>query len=69
MTTGTVKFFNAERGYGFIQPEDGSNDVFVHATALEAAGIRSLTDGQKVTFDITMDERKGKTAASNVQLA
>jgi len=69
MTTGTVKFFNAERGYGFIQPEDGSNDVFVHATALEAAGIRTLTDGQKVTFDITMDERKGKTAASNVQLA
>ena len=69
MTTGTVKFFNAERGYGFIQPEDGSNDVFVHATALEAAGIRTLTDGQKVTFDITMDERKGKTAASNIQLA
>ncbi|MEK9707426.1 MAG: cold-shock protein [Alphaproteobacteria bacterium] len=69
MTTGTVKFFNAERGYGFIQPEDGSTDVFVHATALEAAGIRTLTDGQKVTFDITMDERKGKTAASNVQLA
>jgi len=69
MTTGTVKFFNAERGYGFIQPEDGSTDVFVHATALEAAGIRTLTDGQKVTFDITMDERKGKTAASNIQLA
>lgn len=69
MTTGTVKFFNAERGYGFIQPEDGSNDVFVHATALEAAGIRTLTDGQKVTFDITMDQRKGKTSASNVQLA
>ena len=69
MTTGTVKFYNAERGYGFIQPEDGSNDVFVHATALEAAGISTLTDGQKVTFDITMDERKGKTSASNVQLA
>ena len=69
MTTGTVKFFNAERGFGFIQPEDGSNDVFVHATALEAAGIRSLTDGQKVTFDVTMDQRKGKTSASNVQLA
>jgi CspA family cold shock protein len=69
MTTGTVKFFNAERGYGFIQPEDGSTDVFVHATALEAAGIRTLTEGQKVTFDITMDERKGKTSASNVQLA
>lgn len=69
MTSGTVKFFNAERGFGFIQPEDGSADVFVHATALEAAGIRSLTDGQKVTFDVTMDERKGKTSASNVQLA
>lgn len=68
MTTGVVKFYNADRGYGFIQPEDGAADVFVHATALEAAGISQLTEGQKVSFDVTMDPRKGKTAASNVQL-
>ncbi len=69
MTTGIVKFYNASRGFGFIQPEDGSADVFVHATALEAAGIHSLNEGQKVSFEITTDPRKGKTAASNVQLA
>lgn len=69
MTTGIVKFYNADRGFGFIQPEDGASDVFVHATALEAAGLHGLTEGQKVTFEVTMDARKGKTAASNVQLA
>lgn len=67
MTTGTVKFYNASRGYGFIQPEDGSKDVFVHATALEAAGIRGLVEGQKVSFEVTTDRRTGKTAASNLQ--
>jgi cold shock protein len=67
MTTGTVKFYNASRGYGFIQPDDGSKDVFVHATALEAAGIRGLVEGQKVTFEVTTDQRSGKTAASNLQ--
>ncbi len=67
MATGTVKFYNASRGYGFIQPDDGSKDVFVHATALEAAGIRGLVDGQKVSFEVTTDRRSGKMAASNLQ--
>ena len=57
--TGTVKFFNGAKGFGFIQPADGSNDVFVHATALERAGIRSLNEGDKVSF-ILEDDRKGR---------
>ena len=57
MAVGTVKFFNTVNGYGFIQPEDGSKDVFVHATALEAAGMQSLAEGQKVIFDVQPDER------------
>lgn len=57
--TGAVKFFNAEKGYGFIKPSDGSKDVFVHITAVEQAGLRSLSEGQRVTFDIEPD-RKGK---------
>lgn len=69
MSTGTVKFFNTTKGFGFIQPEDGSTDVFVHISALERSGIRSLEDGQKVTFDVVQDRRSGKNAADNVQLA
>lgn len=69
MATGTVKFYNTDRGYGFIQPDDGGKDVFVHATALEAAGMHGLTEGQKVTFDVTTDARNGKTAAANLQAA
>ncbi|WP_420433698.1 cold-shock protein [Hyphobacterium sp.] len=69
MTTGTVKFFNSAKGFGFIQPEDGASDVFVHATALERAGIHSLTEGQKVTFDVVQDSRSGKSAADNVAIA
>jgi len=62
--TGTVKFFNTAKGFGFIQPEDGSKDVFVHATALEAAGIRSLNEGDKVSFVLEDDRRgRGKQAA------
>jgi CspA family cold shock protein len=57
--TGTVKFFNTAKGYGFIQPEDGSKDVFVHATALEQAGIRSLNEGDKVSF-VLEDDRRGR---------
>ena len=57
--TGTVKFFNAAKGYGFIQPADGSKDVFVHASALEKAGIRSLNEGDKITF-LLEDDRKGR---------
>lgn len=67
--TGTVKFFNSAKGFGFIAPEDGSKDVFVHVTALEAAGIRSLNEGDKVTF-ILVDDRKGRgKQASQIEMA
>ncbi|WP_300527586.1 cold-shock protein [Maricaulis sp.] len=69
MSTGTVKFFNTTKGFGFIQPEDGSTDVFVHISALERSGIRSLDEGQKVSFEVVQDRRSGKNAADNVQLA
>ena len=69
MQTGTVKFFNDQKGYGFIQPDDGSKDVFVHVSALERSNIRSLTEGQKVSFDVTQDERSGKTTAENLRAA
>ncbi len=62
MTIGTVKFFNTAKGFGFISPEGGGKDVFVHATALEAAGLRSLSEGQKVSFDIQPDARGSKAA-------
>jgi CspA family cold shock protein len=64
MATGTVKFYNGNKGYGFIAPDDGSKDVFVHATALERAGIHSLREGQKVDFDVQTDARSGKIAVS-----
>jgi cold shock protein len=69
MPTGTVKFFNAQKGYGFIAPEDGSSDVFVHISAVEAAGMRTLTEGQKVSFDVVTDQRRGKTNAQNLRPA
>lgn len=69
MTTGTVKFYNATRGFGFIEPEDGSKDVFVHATALERAGMTNLVEGQKVSFDTEVDSRSGKTAVGNIKAA
>ncbi len=62
MTVGTVKFYNANKGFGFISPEDGGKDVFVHATAVEAAGMSGLTEGQRVTFDIQPDARGSKAA-------
>ncbi|HSZ11078.1 MAG TPA: cold-shock protein [Rhizomicrobium sp.] len=62
MAIGTVKFFNTAKGYGFIAPEGGGKDVFVHATAVEAAGMRTLTEGQKVSFDIQPDARGSKAA-------
>jgi CspA family cold shock protein len=68
MTTGTVKFYNAQKGFGFIEPEDGGKDVFVHATALERAGITGLAEGQKVDFDTEEDSRSGKTAVANIKL-
>jgi cold shock protein len=66
MTNGTVKFYNETKGYGFIQPDDGGKDVFVHATALERAGLRSLREGQKVSFDTQTDPRSGKIAVGTI---
>lgn len=67
MSTGTVKWFNAQKGFGFIQPEDAGNDVFVHISAVERAGMATLTEGQKVTFDIVADRKTGKSAAENLR--
>ncbi|MDX2316891.1 MAG: cold-shock protein [Hyphomicrobiaceae bacterium] len=67
MNKGTVKFYNDQKGFGFIEPEDGSKDVFVHATALERAGISGLSEGQKVSFDTEVDSRSGKTAVASIQ--
>lgn len=69
MAVGTVKFFNTTKGFGFIQPEDGSTDVFVHASAVERAGMSSLEEGQKVSFDVVADKRSGKSAADNLRSA
>ena len=69
MNTGVVKFYNAQKGFGFIAPDSGGNDVFVHATALERAGIYSLSEGQKVSFDVEQDRRTGKMAVSTIQAA
>ena len=69
MTRGTVKFYNANKGYGFIAQDNGGPDVFVHATALERAGIRGLHEGQKVSFDTATDRRSGKLAVQNIQAA
>ena len=67
MRTGTVKFYNSQKGFGFIQPDDGGKDVFVHATAIERAGMRGLVEGQKIGFDVETDRRSGKDAAANLQ--
>jgi CspA family cold shock protein len=68
MPIGTVKFFNAQKGYGFIQPEDGGQDAFVHITAVERAGMRTLNQNQKVSYELEQD-RRGKTSAVNLQAA
>ncbi|MGE4063482.1 MAG: cold-shock protein [Rhodospirillaceae bacterium] len=65
MATGTVKWFNATKGYGFIQPEDGSKDVFVHISAVERAGIQRLNEGQRVSYDVVTE--RGKSAAGNLK--
>jgi CspA family cold shock protein len=67
MTKGTVKFYNDQKGFGFIAPDDGGKDVFVHATALERAGMHGLREGQKVSFDTQEDRRTGKIAVGNIQ--
>ncbi|MCI3132301.1 cold-shock protein [Phenylobacterium aquaticum] len=67
MSTGTVKWFNATKGYGFIQPDEGGADVFVHISAVERAGLRSLNEGQKITYELERDKRSGKMSAGNLQ--
>jgi CspA family cold shock protein len=68
MTTGTVKWFNGQKGYGFIQPDDGGKDVFVHISAVERAGLSHLDEDQKVSFEITADRKTGKTTADNLRV-
>lgn len=67
MDTGTVKWFNEQKGYGFIQPDNGNKDVFVHISAVERAGLRTLKEGQKVSFDVVTDKRTGRSSAGNLQ--
>jgi cold shock protein len=69
MSTGTVKWFNNQKGFGFIQPEHGDKDVFVHISAVERAGMSTLNEGQKVAFDVVADKRTGKSAAENLRAA
>ncbi len=67
MASGTVKWFNAQKGYGFIQPDDGGKDVFVHISAVEQAGMKGLNEGQKISFEIVTDRRSGKSSAGNLR--
>jgi CspA family cold shock protein len=67
MSIGTVKWFNVQKGYGFIQPENGDKDVFVHISAVERAGLGSLNEGQKLSYELQRDQRSGKTSAANLQ--
>jgi cold shock protein len=69
MSTGTVKWFNGQKGFGFIQPDGAGKDVFVHISAVERAGMQSLNEGQKVSFDLVADRRTGKSAAENLRTA
>lgn len=69
MATGTVKWFNSTKGYGFITPDEGGSDVFVHISAVQAAGLRELQENQKVSYDLQKDEQRGKTSAINLQQA
>ena len=68
MSTGTVKWFNATKGFGFIQPEDGSPDVFVHISAVERAGLRELREGDKVSYELVRDRKTGKTSAGDLRV-
>ena len=67
MATGTVKWFNGQKGYGFIQPDDGGADVFVHVSAVERSGLNSLNEGQKLSYELERDNRSGKMSASQLQ--
>ncbi len=68
MPQGTVKWFNSQKGYGFIQPDDGGQDVFVHISAVERAGMQGLNEGQKVSFDVVTDRRTRKSSADNLRI-
>ncbi|PLX36456.1 MAG: cold-shock protein [Hyphomicrobiales bacterium] len=68
MNTGTVKWFNAQKGFGFIQPADGGQDVFVHISAVERAGLNGLNDGQAISYELITDRKTGRTSAGNLQL-
>jgi CspA family cold shock protein len=67
MTQGTVKWFNSQKGFGFIQPDDGSGDVFVHISAVERAGLSGLNEGQKIAFEVVIDRKRGKSSAENLR--
>ena len=69
MATGTVKWFNGQKGFGFIQPNDGGQDVFVHISAVERAGLSGLAEGQQISFELKTDKMRGKTSAENLSLA
>lgn len=69
MTTGTVKWFNSTKGFGFIQPDNGGPDAFVHISAVERAGMRELVEGQKISYELETDKRSGKQSAGNLQAA
>jgi cold shock protein len=69
MSTGTVKWFNVQKGFGFIQPDDGGKDVFVHISAVEQAGMTGLSDGQKISYELINDKRSGKASAGNLKNA
>lgn len=69
MATGTVKWFNATKGYGFIQPDDGGSDVFVHISAVERSGLGSINEGQKLSYELERDQRSGKTSAGQLSAA
>ncbi|HEY5362967.1 MAG TPA: cold-shock protein [Aestuariivirga sp.] len=69
MTVGTVKWFNSQKGFGFIQPDNGGTDVFVHISAVERAGMSGLNEGQKISFDLEKDQRSGKQSAANLKAA
>lgn len=69
MSTGTVKWFNTQKGFGFIQPDDGGKDVFVHISAVQRSGMQTLNEGQKISFEVVQDRRSGKAAAENLQAA
>ena len=66
MPSGTVKWFNTQKGFGFIQPDDGGKDIFVHVSAVEQAGLKGLNDGQKISFELVTDQRTGRTSAGNL---